>query len=125
MLLGKVVRIIPGSSGESPVADDAELTTVSSAELAEELTRATNKLNTVLAKVDSTLDDLRSGEGTLGKLVKNNDVYAEAILSLHDVRTMVTSVKQNSDAIKSLPVVANYVVDPNKELLEARLQALP
>lgn len=118
LLTGKIVRIIPGqAAGAAPVADDTELATLTSAELTEELARATTKLNTVLAKVDATLDELRSGEGTLGKLVKNNDVYAEALSSLHDVRTMVNSVKQNSDAIKSLPVVRNYVVDPNKELL--------
>ncbi len=117
LLMGKIVQIVPGSPTAAPMSDDAELVGASAPELTEELTRATAKLNTVLAKMDATLDDLHSGEGTLGKLVRNNDVYAEALSSLHDVRTMVTSVKQNSDAIKSLPVVRNYVVDPNKELL--------
>jgi phospholipid/cholesterol/gamma-HCH transport system substrate-binding protein len=60
---------------------------------------------------------VRSGEGTLGKLVKSNEAYAEAVASLHDVRRMVNSVKQNSDAIKALPVVRSYVVDVNKELI--------
>jgi outer membrane protein OmpA-like peptidoglycan-associated protein len=67
--------------------------------------------------VKGALYEIRSGEGTLGKLVKSNDVYAEALLSLQDVRKMVASVKQNSDAIKSLPVVRSYVVDAHKELV--------
>ena len=50
------------------------------------------------------------GEGTLGKLVKNNDVYAETLSSLQDVRKMVNSVKQNSDAIKTMPIIRSYVV---------------
>ncbi|MSQ97060.1 MAG: MCE family protein [Gemmataceae bacterium] len=117
----------------------------------EELASATKRLNTVLTKADATLDsidkgegtlgklvkddalykeltealaqvkgamsDVRSGEGTLGKLVKSNEAYGEAIASLQDVRRMANSVKQNSDAIKALPVVRSYVVDPAKELV--------
>ena len=75
------------------------------------------ELNATLAEMRGALHEVRSGEGTLGKLVKNNDVYAEALLSLQDVRKMVASVKQNSDAIKSLPVVRSYVIDAHKELI--------
>ena len=39
------------------------------------------------------------------------------MLSLQEMKRLVTSVKQNSDAIKALPVVRSYVVDPNKELI--------
>jgi phospholipid/cholesterol/gamma-HCH transport system substrate-binding protein len=151
MLGGKIVRILPGSPTAGPVQEDAILRSLAATELADDLARATAKLNTVLVKVDATLDgiqrgegtlgkllkneglysdltttlaeargalqEFRSGEGTLGKLAKNNEVYAETLSSLHDVRRMVNSVKQNSDAIKALPVVRSYVVDPNKELI--------
>ena len=76
-----------------------------------------NELTETLAQVKAAVSDVRSGEGTLGKLVKTNEAYAEAMGSLQDMRRMVNSVKQNSDAIKSLPVVRSYVVDPNKELI--------
>jgi phospholipid/cholesterol/gamma-HCH transport system substrate-binding protein len=75
------------------------------------------ELRTTLAEVRGALREVRSGEGTLGKLVKSNEVYAEALSSLQDVRKMVISVKQNADAIKSMPVVRSYVVDPHKELI--------
>ncbi|MCI0637510.1 MAG: MlaD family protein [Gemmataceae bacterium] len=186
LLHGKIVRILPGSSQAAPVADGAELTALAATELsdsvaqataklhsilaeldctlgeirtgqgsagavAKDLAQAAGRLNTVLAKVDFTLDgvqkgegtlgqlvkndglykelsetlgqmkgalvEIRSGEGTLGKLVKNNEVYSEALQSIQDMRRMVASVKQNSDAIKSLPVVRSYVVDPHKELV--------
>jgi phospholipid/cholesterol/gamma-HCH transport system substrate-binding protein len=74
-------------------------------------------LTTTVAEARATLEDVRRGEGTLGKLVKGNEAYVEAVKSLQDVRQMVTSVKQNSDAIKALPVVRSYVVDPTKELI--------
>jgi phospholipid/cholesterol/gamma-HCH transport system substrate-binding protein len=76
-----------------------------------------NELTETLVQVKTAIHEVRSGEGTLGKLVKTNDAYAEAMASLQDVRRMVNSVKQNSDAIKALPVVRSYVVDPNKELI--------
>jgi phospholipid/cholesterol/gamma-HCH transport system substrate-binding protein len=74
-------------------------------------------LSTTLTQVNAALYDLRNGKGTLGQLVKSNEAYTEAVQSLQEVRKMVVSVKQNADAIKALPVVRNYVVDPNKELI--------
>jgi phospholipid/cholesterol/gamma-HCH transport system substrate-binding protein len=76
-----------------------------------------NELTETLAQVKGAMSEVRSGEGTIGKLVKTNEAYQEAIASLQDVRRMVNSVKQNSDAIKALPVVRSYVVDQNKELI--------
>jgi phospholipid/cholesterol/gamma-HCH transport system substrate-binding protein len=76
-----------------------------------------DELTATLAQAKLAMRDIQSGEGTLGKLVKGNEAYAEAMASLQDVRKMVTSVKQNADAIKALPVVRNYVIDPQKELV--------
>ena len=75
------------------------------------------ELTTTIGQVKAAMNDIQSGTGTLGKLVKNNEVYAEALSSLQDMRRMIASVKQNSDAIKSLPVVRSYVVDAHKELV--------
>jgi phospholipid/cholesterol/gamma-HCH transport system substrate-binding protein len=83
-----------------------------------------HELTETLTQAKAALYEVRNGEGTLGKLVKNNDVYSETMSSLKDVRRMVTSVKQNSDAIKALPVVRNYVVDPAKELVRPDCQRL-
>ena len=76
-----------------------------------------NELTETLLQVKTAISEVRSGEGTLGKLMKTSDAHSEAMASLQDVRRLVNSVKQNSDAIKSLPVVRSYVVDPNKELI--------
>ena len=76
-----------------------------------------DELTETLAEMKSAMKDIQSSDGTLAKLVKNNEAYNEAMASLSDVRKMVASVKQNADAIKALPVVRNYVVDPHKELI--------
>ena len=39
--------------------------------VAHDLVAATKKLNVVLIKADRTLDSIENGEGTLGKLIKN------------------------------------------------------
>jgi phospholipid/cholesterol/gamma-HCH transport system substrate-binding protein len=108
----------------------------------QDLVNATKKLNNVLTKADAALDSIDKGEGTLGKLVKDEALYKEltatllevktaigeirggegvlgkqAMASLADVRQLVNSVRQNSDALKSLPVVRSYVVDVAKELV--------
>jgi phospholipid/cholesterol/gamma-HCH transport system substrate-binding protein len=82
------------------------------------------ELTGTLSQVHAAIDDLRQGKGTLGQLVKNSEAYAEAIQSLQEIRKMVASVKQNADAIKSLPVVRNYVIDPHKELVRPHCKRL-
>jgi phospholipid/cholesterol/gamma-HCH transport system substrate-binding protein len=79
--------------------------------------RLYGELTTTLAQINAALDDLRNGKGTLGQLAKSNEAYTEALQSLQEVRKMVVSVKQNADAVKSLPIVRSYVIDPNKELI--------
>jgi phospholipid/cholesterol/gamma-HCH transport system substrate-binding protein len=76
-----------------------------------------DELTGTLAEAKSALHEIQSGQGTLGKLVKDNQAYAEALASIQDLRKMVASVKQNADAIKALPVVRSYVIDPHKELV--------
>jgi phospholipid/cholesterol/gamma-HCH transport system substrate-binding protein len=67
-------------------------------------------------QVNGALRDLRGGKGSLGRLVKSQDAYREALRTVEQVREMVRSVKQNADALKSMPLVRSYVVDPHKLL---------
>jgi phospholipid/cholesterol/gamma-HCH transport system substrate-binding protein len=79
-------------------------------------------LTGTLGQIQAALDELQSGNGTLGKLAKNSEVYTQTLASLQEVRSMVASVKQNSDAIKSLPVVRSYVIDAQRELVRPECQ---
>lgn len=90
----------------------------------EDVAQSAKKLNVVLGKLDRSLAKVEAGEGTLGKLLKDETLYddlTQAAKELRggavDARGLIASAKQNSDAIKSLPVVRSYVVDPNKELV--------
>jgi phospholipid/cholesterol/gamma-HCH transport system substrate-binding protein len=164
LFAGKFVKILPGRPTRQPLPDQVVLRSQPPTELTEELAQTAKKLKHVLGEVDSTLQGVRKGEGTLGQLVKNDklyhdltrtadqankalaeieetfsqakaalkeirggegtlgqlvkskDAYKETLQTIEQVREMVNSVKQNSDALKSMPIVRSYVSDPHKEL---------
>jgi phospholipid/cholesterol/gamma-HCH transport system substrate-binding protein len=97
MVGGKVVEIYPGSDGAEPVAEDALIAA-----------RPTTELMDVLGDVGTTLKGVGNGEGVLGQ---------ELVKLLSQGRGAVTSLKQNADAIKGMPLVRSYVKDPLKELV--------
>lgn len=78
-----------------------------------------------LARINAMIEDVHQGKGTLGPLLRDATLYNEILATLVDVKTalgqdvrrLVVSVRQNSDAIKALPVVRSYVVDAHKELV--------
>ncbi|MBM3992663.1 MAG: MCE family protein [Planctomycetes bacterium] len=145
LLAGKVVRIVPGSPGGKPIDDYAELRADMRPDPLEDASKALAKATSTIARADAILESIDKGEGTVGKLVKDDAFYkelheamaqtklairdarngegaigkvvTEAIASLQDIRRMVALVGQNADAIKSLPLVRSYVVDIAKELI--------
>jgi hypothetical protein len=106
MVGGKVVEIHPGSDNADPVADDARIAA-----------RPTTELTDVISQVGTALKDIGKGEGSLGKLVKDDEAYRELLKMLRQGRGTLNSLQQNSDAMKSMPVVRGYVKDPLKELV--------
>ena len=106
MVGGKVIEIAPGSDQAEPVVDGAVIAS-----------RPTTELTDVLSQVGNGLRGISSGEGSLGKLMKDGEVYGELVKLLRQGQGAVSSMKQNSDALKSMPIVRSYVKDPQKELI--------
>jgi phospholipid/cholesterol/gamma-HCH transport system substrate-binding protein len=110
MLGGKVLEIHRGQlkSGQPDelVAEDALLTTEASTELAD-----------VLGQVKQTLQDIRGGEGTLGKLAQDPQAYRALLALIEQSRDTMASIGQSADAVKHLPVVRSYVEDANEVLI--------
>jgi hypothetical protein len=112
MVGGKVVEIDPGRRESGPVADGARIASHSDADL-----------NDLLKQTQAVLADVREGQGTLGRLLKDGRAYAEVVAALEQTRQLVQksqdaveSVKQDAEAIKRLPIVRSYVED-HAELL--------
>src|SRR5262249_1063456 len=98
--------IHPGSDAAEPVADNALIAARPSAELTD-----------MLGQVGSTLKGIGSGEGSLGKLVKDDQAYQELVKLLRQGRGTMASLQENADAIKGVPLGRGYVKDPGRELV--------
>ena len=106
MLGGTVVEIKPGSAGASLVENGAVLATRPTAELAD-----------TLEQVKAALNDVREGQGTVGKLLKDPQAYASMLAVLQQSQDTLAAFQQDAEAIKRLPVVRNYVEDPEALLV--------
>jgi outer membrane protein OmpA-like peptidoglycan-associated protein len=125
MVGSKVVEIDPGRSDRGPVADGARIASHGVPEMAD-----------LLKQTQELLAQVRDGQGTLGKLLKDDRAYAELVTALQQTRKLMESsqatalaIKQDADAIKRLPIVRSYVEDPTALLVrpthEQHRQCLP
>jgi phospholipid/cholesterol/gamma-HCH transport system substrate-binding protein len=106
MIGGKVIDIHPGSDGAHPVADGDTIAS-----------RPTTELTDVLTQVDGALQDIRKSQGTLGKLLNDDQAHRELVGALRQLSGAAHSVQQDADALKDMPIVRNYVKDAHKLLV--------
>jgi hypothetical protein len=106
MVGGKVVEIDPGSDDKDPVKDGDFIAAKPSVEISDILTR-----------VDDTIREIRDSKGSLNKLIKDDELHTELVQAVRQLHRTASSLQQNSDAFKDLPVVRGYVKDMRKELL--------
>jgi hypothetical protein len=135
MLGSKVVAVTPGNPTAGPLPDGGALAAAKTLDLA----AAAEKMATVADEAEKLLREIRTGNGTLGKLVKDDDLYtdlkglageargvakkADAAVGkvetemagvrgfVSDGRETLRSVKQGTDALQRLPLVRSYVED--------------
>lgn len=134
-LLGsKVVAVNPGTPAAGPLGDGRLAGT-----LPPDLADATAKLRDTAAEAEQLLREVRQSNGTLAKLLKDDDLYHDlkdltaetrgfvkradgavtaveaeipAVRGLvRDGQDTLRSVRANSDAVKRMPVVRSYVED--------------
>jgi phospholipid/cholesterol/gamma-HCH transport system substrate-binding protein len=105
MVGGKVVEIDPGSAADR-VGDDALIATLPSTELTD-----------VLAAVGGTLQGIRDGEGTLGRLARDPEGYLALLRLLKQGERTMASVQEDADALKRVPLIGGYVEDPQGLLI--------
>jgi phospholipid/cholesterol/gamma-HCH transport system substrate-binding protein len=110
MIGGKVLEIRRGphkpDTTDEPAADGALLTGVPSRELTD-----------VLGQVGETLRGIQGGEGTLGKLTRDEQAYEALVGFLQQGQETLRSIQRDADAVGRLPVVGRYVEDPTAILV--------
>lgn len=135
MLGSKVVAVTPGTPAAGPLPDGGSLAATKPADLA----AAAEKMAAAAAEAEKLIKDIRTGNGTLGKLVRDDALYtdlkgltgeargvakkADAAVGkveaemagvrglVADGRETLRSVKQGTDAVQRLPIVRGYVTD--------------
>lgn len=106
MIGGKILEIDPGSNNVAAVRDDAVIASQPTADLTD-----------LIGQVRGTLEGIRNGEGSLGKLVKDDEIYLELLKLVKQGRGTMSSLKQDADAIKGMPIVRSYVQDATRLLI--------
>jgi phospholipid/cholesterol/gamma-HCH transport system substrate-binding protein len=115
MLGGKVLEIHRGKprpgQNDDPAVEDALLESEAGTELAD-----------VLGQVKQTLRGIQNGDGTLGKLARDPQVYEALLDWLHQGRDTMASIGQGAEAVKHMPVVRDYIEDPTSLLVRANCE---
>jgi phospholipid/cholesterol/gamma-HCH transport system substrate-binding protein len=106
MIGGKALEISPGTLSASPVEDNALLAAKPSTDLAD-----------VLDQVNTALEEIREGQGTVGKLLKDPAAYLQLLAALQQGRDTLASFQQDADALKRLPLLRGYVEDTDALLV--------
>lgn len=147
-LLGqKVIAVTPGNPKTGPLADGRLKATTGPdlAKTAEQVGDLAGKVGRTADEAKALISDVRDSRGTVGKLLKDDDLYRELKGLAVDTRRVVTradaavgtvesevgnvralvqdgrdtlkSVKQSTDAVAKLPVIRGYVTDTNAILV--------
>jgi hypothetical protein len=125
LLGGKVLVIVPGTPAKGLLADGYIAATPTA-----DISAAAEKLAKVADEAEKLLADVRSGKGTLAKLVNDDTLHRELTALVTDARAAtgkveaqaanvsglvvdgretLKSVKQNTDAIQKMPLIRGYV----------------
>jgi phospholipid/cholesterol/gamma-HCH transport system substrate-binding protein len=107
MVGGKVVELEPGSPDRGSLADGAVIAA-----------KPAPDLNDVIDQAAALVEDVKSGRGSLGKLLKDDKVYNDVAGTLEQTKLLmqrsqdaVSAIQQDADALKKLPIVRGYVED--------------
>jgi phospholipid/cholesterol/gamma-HCH transport system substrate-binding protein len=117
MIGGKVLEIHGGprkSGVPSEAAGDDVLLT---GEPGRELNDVLGQVDSAIKDVQGALEDIRKGEGTLGKLAHDPKAYDALVALLAQGRDTLGAIQQDAEAVKRLPLVNRYVEDPTALLV--------
>ncbi len=114
----KVVELLPGKPDAPPLAKGAVLLTERPIELSDLLARASTSLDTIdsvalaaregLTEINDIASTIRRGEGTLGKLVKDDEAYQQVLALSERGEKTLTDLEDNLLALKSTWPISSY-----------------
>src|SRR6202167_2764566 len=84
------------------VEDGAELKTVETPSLTDVVKAGQGtieSLNVILAKMNTIVDNLQSGKGSIGQLINNPDLYNKAIATLDEVHKITVNLNSSKNTV--------------------------
>ena len=88
-----------------PLQNNAELQTTETPNLSDVIKSSQGtieQLNTILAKVDSLVDALNGGKGSIGKLINDPELYNRANSAINQIQELVTEIGNGKGSIGKL-----------------------
>jgi phospholipid/cholesterol/gamma-HCH transport system substrate-binding protein len=105
-VLGDTVVNIDSKAAQKPqIAENGELPTNETPSLTDVIKSSQGtieQVNTILAKVDSLVDSLNTGRGSIGQLINNPDLYNKAVLTVNQLQALVTNISSGKGSIGKL-----------------------
>jgi phospholipid/cholesterol/gamma-HCH transport system substrate-binding protein len=100
-----VVNIDSKSAQKPPIADNGELPTNETPSLSDVIKSSQGtieQVNTILAKVDSLVDSLNTGRGSIGQLINNPDLYNKAVSTVNKLSGLADNISNGKGSIGKL-----------------------
>ncbi len=100
-----VVNISSKSAQKPPIAENGELPTNETPSLTDVIKSSQGtieQLNTILAKLDSLVDSLNTGRGSIGQLINNPDLYNKAVATIDELQGLATKIGSGKGSIGKL-----------------------
>src|SRR5271170_7985799 len=105
-VLGDTVLEISSATAKGPpLKNGDELQTTETPNLSDVIKSSQGtieQLNTILAKVDSLVDSLNSGKGSIGKLIQDPELYNKANEAIEQIQKLVDEVGSGKGSIGKL-----------------------
>ena len=100
-----VVNISSKSAQKPPIAENGELPTNETPSLTDVIKSSQGtieQLNTILAKIDSLVDSLNTGRGSIGQLINNPDLYNKAVSTVNQLQGIAAQISSSKGTIGKL-----------------------
>ena len=100
-----VVDISSKAATKPPIGDGGELGTTETPSLSDVIKSSQGtieQLNTILAKVDTVVDAVSTGKGSIGQLIQNPDLYNKAAATVSELQGLVDKVSNGQGSIGKL-----------------------
>ncbi len=105
-VLGDTVVNISSKSAQKPsIAENGELPTNETPSITDVIKSSQGsieQINTILAKLDSLVDSLNTGRGSIGQLINNPDLYNKAVSAVTELQSVANGISSGKGTIGKL-----------------------